>query len=158
MVRGLGFCRFMRVLNLKANRRYRSLLYVDADARMETYTDAEGNKRSNLSLIARTFPPPLPPRTRSLPPSQSSKDISTATLTQPQETSMSSRALAPKTLTPTMRVSSKKPPVKQGDKRRKINWARRSFPLYSRRSWSTQCWVCTMFYGLGCMISALKVG
>ncbi|KAF1964440.1 ssDNA binding protein-like protein [Bimuria novae-zelandiae CBS 107.79] len=29
-----------------------SLLYVDADARMETYTDAEGNKKSNLSLIA----------------------------------------------------------------------------------------------------------
>ena len=30
-----------------------SLLYVDADARMESYTDSEGNKRSNLSLIAR---------------------------------------------------------------------------------------------------------
>ncbi|KAF2738518.1 ssDNA binding protein-like protein [Polyplosphaeria fusca] len=30
-----------------------SLLYVDADARMDSYTDAEGNKRSNLSLIAR---------------------------------------------------------------------------------------------------------
>lgn len=35
---------------------YRSLLYVDADARMETYTDGEGNKRSNLSLIASEFP------------------------------------------------------------------------------------------------------
>ncbi|KAF2446582.1 hypothetical protein P171DRAFT_430708 [Karstenula rhodostoma CBS 690.94] len=32
-----------------------SLLYVDADARMESYTDNEGNKRSNLSLIARNF-------------------------------------------------------------------------------------------------------
>ncbi|KAF2254093.1 hypothetical protein BU26DRAFT_516333 [Trematosphaeria pertusa] len=32
-----------------------SLLYVDADARMETYTDDQGNKRSNLSLIARNF-------------------------------------------------------------------------------------------------------
>ncbi|KAF2992925.1 hypothetical protein E8E13_000742 [Curvularia kusanoi] len=32
-----------------------SLLYVDADARMETFTDAEGNKRSNLSLVARNF-------------------------------------------------------------------------------------------------------
>ncbi|KAJ4353729.1 ssDNA-binding protein, mitochondrial [Didymosphaeria variabile] len=32
-----------------------SLLYVDADARMESYTDGEGNKRSNLSLIARNF-------------------------------------------------------------------------------------------------------
>jgi single-stranded DNA-binding protein len=31
-----------------------SLLYVDADARMETYTDGEGNKRSNLSLVAST--------------------------------------------------------------------------------------------------------
>lgn len=29
-----------------------SLVYVDADARMESYTDAEGNKKSNLSLIA----------------------------------------------------------------------------------------------------------
>ena len=33
----------------------RSLLYVDADARMDTYTDAEGNKRSQLSLVARNF-------------------------------------------------------------------------------------------------------
>lgn len=33
----------------------RSLLYVDADARMEVFTDAEGNKRSNLSLVARNF-------------------------------------------------------------------------------------------------------
>merc|ERR1712137_596766 len=32
-----------------------SLLYVDADARMETYLDAEGNKKSNLSLVARNF-------------------------------------------------------------------------------------------------------
>ena len=32
-----------------------SLLYVDADARMETYLDSEGNKKSNLSLVARTF-------------------------------------------------------------------------------------------------------
>jgi single-stranded DNA-binding protein len=32
-----------------------SLLYVDADARMETYTDAEGNKKSNLSLVASEF-------------------------------------------------------------------------------------------------------
>ncbi|KAF1933508.1 uncharacterized protein M421DRAFT_415849 [Didymella exigua CBS 183.55] len=32
-----------------------SLLYVDADARMEVFTDAEGNKRSNLSLVARNF-------------------------------------------------------------------------------------------------------
>ncbi|ORY16099.1 ssDNA binding protein-like protein, partial [Clohesyomyces aquaticus] len=32
-----------------------SLIYVDADARMESYTDAEGAKRSNLSLIARNF-------------------------------------------------------------------------------------------------------
>jgi hypothetical protein len=29
-----------------------SLLYVEADARMDSFTDAEGNKRSNLSLIA----------------------------------------------------------------------------------------------------------
>lgn len=35
--------------------RTRSLLYVDADARMEVFTDAEGNKRSNLSLVARNF-------------------------------------------------------------------------------------------------------
>lgn len=34
-----------------------SLLYVDADARMETYTDAEGNKRSNLSLVASKYCP-----------------------------------------------------------------------------------------------------
>ena len=33
----------------------RSLRYVDADARMEVFTDAEGNKRSNLSLVARNF-------------------------------------------------------------------------------------------------------
>ncbi|EMD67731.1 hypothetical protein GGP41_007610 [Bipolaris sorokiniana] len=32
-----------------------SLLYVDADARMETYLDSEGNKKSNLSLVARNF-------------------------------------------------------------------------------------------------------
>ncbi|KAL5401727.1 hypothetical protein PMIN06_002772 [Paraphaeosphaeria minitans] len=32
-----------------------SLLYVDADARMDSYTDSDGNKRSNLSLIARNF-------------------------------------------------------------------------------------------------------
>ncbi|KAF2654752.1 nucleic acid-binding protein [Lophiostoma macrostomum CBS 122681] len=32
-----------------------SLLHVDADARMDTYTDNEGNKRSNLSLVARNF-------------------------------------------------------------------------------------------------------
>jgi hypothetical protein len=32
-----------------------SLLYVDADARMETYLDSEGNKKSNLSLVARMF-------------------------------------------------------------------------------------------------------
>ncbi|KAF2474232.1 ssDNA binding protein-like protein [Lindgomyces ingoldianus] len=31
-----------------------SLIYIDADARMESYTDNEGNKRSNLSLIARS--------------------------------------------------------------------------------------------------------
>lgn len=31
----------------------RSLIHVDADARMETFTDNEGIKRSNLSLIAR---------------------------------------------------------------------------------------------------------
>lgn len=31
------------------------MLYVDADARMDSYTDAEGAKRSNLSLVARTF-------------------------------------------------------------------------------------------------------
>ncbi|KAF2004401.1 ssDNA binding protein-like protein [Amniculicola lignicola CBS 123094] len=30
-----------------------SLVYVDADARMDAYTDAEGNKRSSLSLIAK---------------------------------------------------------------------------------------------------------
>lgn len=29
-----------------------TLLHVDADARMDSYTDAEGNKKSNLSLIA----------------------------------------------------------------------------------------------------------
>ncbi|KAF2115031.1 ssDNA binding protein-like protein [Lophiotrema nucula] len=40
-----------------------SLLYVDADARMETYTDGEGNKRSNLSLIARNFDVISRPRT-----------------------------------------------------------------------------------------------
>jgi single-stranded DNA-binding protein len=32
-----------------------SMLYVDADARMETYLDNEGNKKSNLSLVARTY-------------------------------------------------------------------------------------------------------
>ncbi|KAF2638982.1 hypothetical protein P280DRAFT_430562 [Massarina eburnea CBS 473.64] len=32
-----------------------SLLYVDADARMDTFTDNDGNKRSNLSLIAKSF-------------------------------------------------------------------------------------------------------
>ncbi|KAJ4303163.1 ssDNA-binding protein, mitochondrial [Kalmusia sp. IMI 367209] len=40
-----------------------SLLYVDADARMESYTDAEGSKRSNLSLIARNFEVISKPRT-----------------------------------------------------------------------------------------------
>ena len=33
----------------------RSMLHVDAEARMDTYTDSEGAKRSNLSLVARTF-------------------------------------------------------------------------------------------------------
>jgi single-stranded DNA-binding protein len=33
----------------------RSLLYVDADARMETYTDKEGNPKTNLSLIASMY-------------------------------------------------------------------------------------------------------
>ncbi|KAF1915479.1 hypothetical protein BDU57DRAFT_518479 [Ampelomyces quisqualis] len=32
-----------------------SLLYVEADARMEQFEDKEGNQRSNLSLIARNF-------------------------------------------------------------------------------------------------------
>jgi single-stranded DNA-binding protein len=32
-----------------------ALVFVDADARMESYTDAEGNKKSNLSLIASKF-------------------------------------------------------------------------------------------------------
>ncbi|KAF9694846.1 hypothetical protein EKO04_007004 [Ascochyta lentis] len=32
-----------------------SLLYVDADARMEVFTDSEGNKRSMLNLVARNF-------------------------------------------------------------------------------------------------------
>ncbi|KAF2823772.1 ssDNA binding protein-like protein [Ophiobolus disseminans] len=32
-----------------------SLLYVEADARMETYEDKEGRPQSNLSLIARNF-------------------------------------------------------------------------------------------------------
>ncbi|KAF1957483.1 nucleic acid-binding protein [Byssothecium circinans] len=32
-----------------------SLLYVDADARMDVFQDQEGNKRSNLSLIAKNF-------------------------------------------------------------------------------------------------------
>ncbi|PVI03465.1 hypothetical protein DM02DRAFT_612229 [Periconia macrospinosa] len=32
-----------------------SLLHVDADARMDSFTDAEGNKKSNLSLIASKF-------------------------------------------------------------------------------------------------------
>lgn len=32
-----------------------SLLFVDADARMDSYTDSEGNKKSNLSLIARKY-------------------------------------------------------------------------------------------------------
>ncbi|KAH7122598.1 ssDNA binding protein-like protein [Dendryphion nanum] len=32
-----------------------SLIHIDADARMETYEDGEGNKRSNLSLVARNF-------------------------------------------------------------------------------------------------------
>ncbi|KAF2786656.1 nucleic acid-binding protein [Melanomma pulvis-pyrius CBS 109.77] len=32
-----------------------SLLYVDADARMDVYTDNEGNKKSSLNLIARNF-------------------------------------------------------------------------------------------------------
>lgn len=37
-------------------------MYVDADARMETYEDAEGVKRSNLSLVSRTyFPSESPP-------------------------------------------------------------------------------------------------
>jgi hypothetical protein len=34
----------------------RSMLYVDADARMEVYEDKEGNKKSNLSLVASTYP------------------------------------------------------------------------------------------------------
>lgn len=32
-----------------------SMLYVDADARMETYFDADGAKKTNLSLVARTW-------------------------------------------------------------------------------------------------------
>ncbi|KAF2012658.1 hypothetical protein BU24DRAFT_425292 [Aaosphaeria arxii CBS 175.79] len=32
-----------------------SLLHVDADARIDVYDDAEGNKKSNLSLVARSF-------------------------------------------------------------------------------------------------------
>ena len=32
-----------------------SLVYIDADARMDSYTDAEGNKKSNLSLIASKY-------------------------------------------------------------------------------------------------------
>jgi hypothetical protein len=31
------------------------MLYVDADARMEVYEDKEGNKKSNLSLVASTY-------------------------------------------------------------------------------------------------------
>lgn len=31
------------------------MLFVDAEARMDSYTDADGAKRSNLSLVARTF-------------------------------------------------------------------------------------------------------
>jgi hypothetical protein len=33
----------------------RSLMYVDADARMESFTDKDGNPRSNLSLIASMY-------------------------------------------------------------------------------------------------------
>lgn len=33
----------------------RSLLFVEAEARMESFTDKEGNPRSNLSLIASTY-------------------------------------------------------------------------------------------------------
>jgi single-stranded DNA-binding protein len=33
----------------------RSLLYVEADARMESFADKEGNTRSNLSLIASMY-------------------------------------------------------------------------------------------------------
>jgi hypothetical protein len=34
---------------------FRSLLYVEADARMESFTDKEGNSRSSLSLIASMY-------------------------------------------------------------------------------------------------------
>jgi hypothetical protein len=30
-------------------------MYVDADARMESFTDKDGNPRSNLSLIASMY-------------------------------------------------------------------------------------------------------
>ncbi|PSN70983.1 hypothetical protein BS50DRAFT_570394 [Corynespora cassiicola Philippines] len=44
-----------------------SLLWVDADARMETYTDTEGNKKSNLSLITRGFEILSRPRNDAIP-------------------------------------------------------------------------------------------
>ncbi|KAF2028397.1 hypothetical protein EK21DRAFT_69827 [Setomelanomma holmii] len=45
-----------------------SLLYVDADARMETFADKEtGAPRSNLSLVARNFDVLSRPRTEELP-------------------------------------------------------------------------------------------
>jgi hypothetical protein len=56
VLRGKAFGRFTR--NMVANGflcNYRSLLYVDADARMESFTDKDGNQRSNLSLIASTY-------------------------------------------------------------------------------------------------------
>ncbi|KAF2181753.1 hypothetical protein K469DRAFT_713348 [Zopfia rhizophila CBS 207.26] len=44
-----------------------SLIYVDADARMDSYTDAEGNKKTNLSLIARNFDVISRPKTEQSP-------------------------------------------------------------------------------------------
>ncbi|KAF2747732.1 ssDNA binding protein-like protein [Sporormia fimetaria CBS 119925] len=40
-----------------------SLVHIDADARMETFTDNEGIKRQNLSLITRSFDVITRPRT-----------------------------------------------------------------------------------------------
>ena len=41
----------MQEINMLTRILYSALLYVDADARMESFTDKDGNQRTGLNLI-----------------------------------------------------------------------------------------------------------
>jgi hypothetical protein len=52
---GMGLGKVMNSMKTAANslRLFRTMVYVEAEARMETYTDAEGKNRTSLSAIQR---------------------------------------------------------------------------------------------------------